>query len=44
VAPVIDDATTILEGTPGRGGKGGMSPDNDGPEGIAEKVKDASQL
>jgi hypothetical protein len=43
-APVIDDATTIVVGGFGAKGKGGKSPDNDGPDGVAEKTKDASQL
>lgn len=43
-APVLDRATTITVGAPGAGGKGGKSPDNDGPIGVAEKTKDAAQL
>ena len=43
-APVIDDATTIVIGALGAGGKGGKSPLNDGPDGVAEKTKDVSQL
>jgi hypothetical protein len=43
-APIIDAATTITVGTSGAGGRGGKSPDNDGPPGVAEKIKDATQL
>jgi hypothetical protein len=43
-APIVDSATTYTPGTLGKGGKGGKSPENDGPAGIAENVKDASQL
>jgi hypothetical protein len=43
-APVVDSATSYTPGVLGTGGKGGKSPDNDGPPGIVENVKDANQL
>jgi hypothetical protein len=43
-APIIDAATTITVGSFGVGGKGGKSPDNDGPPGVAEKMRDATLL
>jgi hypothetical protein len=44
--PTLDEATTngIVVGAPGEKGKGGAAGQNDGPMGVAEKVKDASQL
>ena len=42
--PTLDDKTTIAHGNEGAGGKGGKSPGNDGPVGIAGKTLDATKL
>ncbi len=42
--PTVDGETTIVPGKEGAGGKGGKSPGNDGPIGVAGKTLDATKL
>ena len=42
--PTLDAETTIVTGKEGAGGKGGKSPDNDGPNGVAGKTLDVAKL